>query len=292
MIETEVSIDRLTIIAYDTGMMKSYLKNSGYITGENFSRNYGFRHAYHCQNGELIELGDKQKVRIDFNPNTANMEQIEDILSRLKYPHLTRLDIAVDYYDKDFSNVEWTSIKLRKRNYWTDGYGALETLYIGAPKSDKRFRIYDKLKERADKTEQGEWGEGWNEYEELKKKHDIHWRVEVQKRFKESDNILDPTEYLLHDLFDIRPVAKNVDLNHIEKFSERMIVAGLLERPEELKKADKKTRAKYKKLIQEAQERAGKVLDIEPHEVYEKEKSRLAGELNDLFNKCLRVTLK
>lgn len=281
MIETEVSIDRLTIIAYDTGMMESYLRNSGYIVRQDFSRNHGFRHAYHCQNGELIEIGDKQKVRIDFNPNTANMKEIEDILSRLKYPHLTRLDIAVDYFGIDLSHIEWTSSKRRKRNEWYSAKGALETLYIGAPSSDKRYRIYNKLLERLEKGEERDI-----------RAMDGHWRIEVQKRFKESDNILDPTEYLLHDLFDIRPVSKHVDLSHIEKTMERLVVSTLIEKPHELMNLSKNARPKYKKMIKEAQERAGKVLDIEPHEVYEKEKSRLAEELNDLFNKCFRVTLK
>lgn len=68
------------------------------------------------------------------------------------------------------------------------------------------------------------------------------------------------------------------------------MVAGLLEHSEELKKADKKTRAKYKKLLEEVRERAGEALENPPHEVYEKEKSLLADQLKDLFSKCARLT--
>lgn len=162
---------------------------------------------------------------------------------------------------------------------WEGEDGALETLYIGAPSSHKRFRIYNKALERLENGEESD--------PRAKKGH---WRVEVQKRFKASDNILDPTEYFLNDLFDIRPSPKVLDISHIEKFSERMIVAGLLERPHELNNADKKTRAKYKKLIAEAREKAPKVLEEEPHEVYEKEKSLLAHQLKDLFSKSHRLT--
>lgn len=277
MIETEISIDRLTVIGYDTGSLETYLKNSGYLISLGFSSNYGFRYSYKGLQGELIETGDKGKVRIDFNPNKANMEQIADIFSRIKYPHLTRLDIAVDYFGKDLSEVEWISKKRRKRNIWESPNGALETLYIGAPSSDKRFRIYNKALERLEKGEERD-----------PRAKDGHWRVEVQKRFKESDNLLDGKEYFLNDLFDIRAYSKVLDLSHIEKFSERMIVAGLLERPEELKNCHRNTRPKYTKLIQQAREKAGRVLEIEPYEVYDKEKSHLADQLNDLLCKTYR----
>lgn len=279
MIETEVSIDRLTVMGRDTGSLPDYLKengeNSSYIARQNFSQNYGFRHAYHLQNGELLEVGLKGKIRLDFNPNTANMKQIEHILSCMKYPYLTRLDIAVDYFGKDLSNVEWTSSKRRKRNVWMDEDLKVETLYIGAPTSDKRYRIYNKLLERLEKGE---------ERDIRAKEH--HWRVEVQKRYKENDNLLYPEEYFLNDLFDISPCVKDLDLSHIEDVKERMIVRGLLAEPSAIKEFNKNTRPKYKKLIQGARERAGRVLEEEPHEVYEKEKARLIGELADLFKNC------
>lgn len=277
MIDTEISIDRITLIAYDVGTIEEYLKHSGYIIRQNFSQNYGFRHSYHCQKGELIEMGDRGRVRLDFNPNKANMEQIEDILSRLKYPHLTRLDIAVDYFGIDLSKVEWISKKRRKRNIWKDENGILETLYIGAPSSEKRFRIYNKALERLEKGEERD-----------PRAVNGHWRVEVQKRYKESDNILDPKEYFLPDLFDIRPYSSNLDLSFIKDVKERIMITGILADNSLLNELHRNTRPKYKKLIQEARERAGKVLEIEPHEIYEKEKSLLADQLTDLLSKCYR----
>jgi DNA relaxase NicK len=167
-------------------------------------------------------------------------------------------------------------MRTRKRNYWTDEYGTLETLYLGSPTSDKRFRIYNKALEMEEKKKESANDGQW-------------WRVEVQQRFKANDNY-SPSEYLLPNLFDIRPYRKDLDISFINKFSERMMVAGMLEYPEELKKADKKTRAKYKKLIAAVRERAGAALENPPHEVYEKEKSLLADQLKDLFSKCARLT--
>lgn len=276
--ELEVSIDRLTIVAYDSGSFSTLLENSLYIKGKGFSSNYGFRHAYSGLNGEHIEVGEKGKVRLDFNPNKADMEQIALIMGKLKYPHLTRMDIAVDYFGKDLSHLEWSSSGKRKRNKWTDQNGVLETLYIGAPSSDKRFRIYNKRLERLEAGEEAD-----------PRGKEGHWRIEVQKRFKERDLIIDPIEYLLPNLFDISPISSHIDLSHIEKFSERMIVAGLLARPEEISKADKKTKAKYNKLIEEAKALNTVPLAITPQQAYEKEKSRLAGQLIDLFAKSDRT---
>lgn len=276
--ELDVSIDRLTIVAYDSGTFSTLLENSLYIKTKGFSSNYGFRYAYSGLNGEHIEVGEKGKVRVDFNPNKADMEQLGLIMQKLKYPHLTRLDIAVDYFGKDLSHIEWTSRGKRKRNTWTDQNGVLETLYIGAPSSDKRFRIYNKRLERLEAGEEAD-----------PRGKEGHWRIEVQKRYKERDNILDPVEYLLPDLFDIMPTSKRIDLSHIEKFSERMIVSGLLERPDEISKADKKTKAKYNKLIAEAKAKNTVAIAVTPQQAYEKEKSRLATELIDLFAKSYRT---
>lgn len=278
--DVEVSIDRLTIMAHDAGTFQLYLENDPYIKGKGFSSNYGFKYSYTGLCGEHIEVGDRGKVRIDFNPNKADMEQLGAMLKHLKYPYLTRLDIAVDYFGIDLSPIDWTSKGRRKRNYWVDQNGKLETLYIGAPASSKRFRIYNKALERLEAGEEAD-----------PRGKDVHWRVEVQQRFKSSDNILDPIENLLPNLFDIVPTSKNIDLSHIKKFSERMIVAGLLERPEEISKADKKTKAKYNKLIAEARAMNKAPLAVTPQQAYEKEKSRLADELTDLFAKSHKTML-
>ncbi|SDZ45584.1 replication initiation factor domain-containing protein [Bacillus sp. 166amftsu] len=276
--ETDISIDRLTLVGYDTGMIESYLKYSEYISFIGFSRNYGFRHSYQGLKGELLEIGEKGKIRLDFNPNNANMREVENIVSRLKYPYLTRLDVAVDYFGIDLSEVEWTSPKRRKQNLWLNQEGQPETLYIGAPSSERRYRIYNKKLERLEKKEESD-----------SRAVNGHWRVEVQQRFKESNNILDTVDYFAADLFDIRPYRKVVNLDHIDKPMERIIIAGLIERPSELKNLSKNARGKYKKMIQEAKERSGVAISPEPIEVYTKEKDLLADQLTSLFSHCAKT---
>lgn len=278
MADTKISIDRITLIAYDDGHFTHYLNNSGYVNKENFVNwKAGFKQAVKGLYGEFIEVDGKGKVRIDFNPNKANMNEIGHILSHLKYPHLTRLDIAIDYFGIDFQNIDWSSKRARKQNYFKGMLGTLETLYIGSPKSAKCFRIYNKALEMKEKKKESTIEGHW-------------WRVEVQQRFTANDNY-SPSEYLLQNLFDIRPYSKlGGDLSFIKKDGEKAKVIGYMACPELLASADKDTKKKYKKLIQEARERAGAVLEDPPHEVYEKEKSLLADQLKDLFSKCARLT--
>lgn len=278
MADTKISIDRITLIAYDDGHFTHYLNNSGYVNKES-SVNWkaGFRHAFKGLQNEFIEVDGKGKVRLDFNPNTANMEEIGHILSYLKYPHLTRLDIAIDYFGIDFQNIDWSSMRTRKRITYTDEFGTLETLYIGSQYSAKRFRIYNKALEMKEKKKESTIEGHW-------------WRVEVQQRFTANDNY-SPSEYLLPNLFTIHPYSKTgVDLSFIKKDGEKAKVIGYMACPELLASADKGTKKKYEKLIQEARERAGAVLEDPPHEVYEKEKSLLADQLKDLLSKCARLT--
>jgi len=51
----------------------------------------------------------------------------------------------------------------------------------------------------------------------------------------------------------------------------------------------KNSKTKYLKMIEEAKGKNGEVLDVTPQQAYEKEKSRLAEQLTDLFAKFDRT---
>lgn len=277
MKQVDISIDNLTIIAFDTGSLSSYMATLPYIENMTTSSSFMFRKAFYCVDGTYIETGgEHNKVRIEFNPNKANIDEIKGLLKHLKYPYLTRMDIAVDYFNYDgFAEIDWLSDKRRKRNFWQDMNGSLETLYIGSQASHKQHRIYNKIKERKDN--------GGNRDHRA---DTSHWRVEVQKRYKESDNIIDVEEYFQDDLFDIKPLRKEIDLSYIADAKERIMVRGLLACPEDLQALNKNTKAKYSKLIKEAKEQSGEALDVTPDKIYKQKKSRLIGELIELFNVC------
>ncbi|HFJ9387970.1 TPA: hypothetical protein ACGW7H_005892 [Bacillus nitratireducens] len=277
MREVDISIDNLTIMAFDTGTLSSYMADLPYIENMSSSKSFMFRNAFYCVDGTFIETGgDQNKVRIEFNPNKASMEQIKGLLKHLKYPYLTRMDIAVDYFNYNgFDEIDWRADGRRKRNFWEDMNGALETLYIGSQASHKQHRIYNKLKERQDKGEVKD-----------ERATTSHWRVEVQKRYKESDNVFDVEEYFQDELFDIKPYRKEIDLSFISEVKERIMVRGLLASPGDLKELNKNTRAKYSKLIKQAREANGEALEPTPEQVYKKKKGPLIKELTDLFNVC------
>ncbi|MDA2491744.1 hypothetical protein ACQCV6_30765 [Bacillus cereus] len=272
MIEINTSIDRLSIMGYDTDIIEGYIKNSNYMYYHGFSKNYAFRHAYKGLNGEFFEMGDKKKLRIDFNPNTANMEEIKKILSWIKHPYLTRIDIAIDYFNIDLSDINWMSSRPRKQNIWRGLDGKLETLYLGSASSEKRYRIYNKRLERLEKKKECSDQE--------------HWRVEVQQRFKENDN-LDTHEYLAENLYDIKPYTNELDLSQIKSPKERIMIRGILEKPSELNYLNPKTKTKYRQLIKEIINKSKNTINIEePIEIYKKEREHLTNQLNDILNMC------
>lgn len=162
--ENEVSIDNLTFIGYDRGDLGEYLSDNIYVKGSGFSKSYEFDRTVFFIDGSFMELDSREKkVRLEFNPNKASMKEIKLILGRLKYPRLTRMDIAIDYFSKDLAQYEWidTGKKGKKKTTITSATGKLETLYIGSQKADTRYRIYNKKLERKEVAEQEVKHEHW-----------------------------------------------------------------------------------------------------------------------------------
>lgn len=142
-----LTIDRLSIVADDAGMDE--LVNSSLIVQNRRLAAHPYRYQWDIVGGGLLQYAMGTNVpawRIDVNPNKSTAW--EELLAGLKYPRVTRIDIAVDYYGYDLSGVEWLTEVPMKRNWWTGRDGKLETLYIGSPRSELRYRIYDKRKER------------------------------------------------------------------------------------------------------------------------------------------------
>jgi hypothetical protein len=162
----DVSIDKLVIVGDDTGRFSEtvsdpYNEHIEKMTGAAFP----YRKSWHCVDGSFIQWSDHDKmkpIRVEFNPSKCDGEGIERILRSMKYPKVNRVDIAYDFRDIDLSTYKFIDLISRKRNYWENGSGRLETLYIGSPNSDLRIRIYDKAKEQG---VEGDW-----------------WRIEAQLR--------------------------------------------------------------------------------------------------------------
>lgn len=149
------------------------------------SWNFIYQHQWHFkESGLFIQLGDfegEKVFRMEFNPNKLEKGHLTfyyNILNRIKYPNVTRIDWAVDY-PEDMSKYDFKQLTSRKTIEYKSRTGILETLYIGSPKSDKFTRVYNKaLEKRKTKLKL------IDEEEEIKVKETL-WRVEaVVKNFE------------------------------------------------------------------------------------------------------------
>lgn len=236
--EYGVSLDKLTILGDDCGRFEETINNNhfGFIEGDSVAA-HPYKRNYYMQDGSLLQWTDNRShraLRYEFNPNkitTLDKERthrraVVDIIRTMKYPEPSRIDIAIDIHGVDLGNYSFIDLHSRKKNYWVDGIDRLETLYIGASKSDLRVRIYDKAREQETEGE-GSW-----------------WRMEAQVRGEFVKSVL---ERGLNPFHGIR-VAK-LGWKQIENIQERAMVKLLLEDPLTIGELSKHTRRKYKKIL-------------------------------------------
>lgn len=294
--DIKVSIDRLTILGDDTGNFETMINNDnyGFIQRVGLAQ-HPYKRNFYCVDGSLIQWTDNPKfkaLRYEFNPNNIknskereHQSAVAAVIKTMKYPRLSRVDVAFDFFGYDLSEYNILDKGGRKKNYWVDGLNKLETLYIGAPNADARIRIYDKAKEQ--KIEQPlKW-----------------WRVELQYRddacrsvqgqLTLGKNKITCNPHLINLLQHIRIFKPNY--KSLENIQERALVKLLLEEPESIKELAKATRSKYKKILSTLP--SEKEIDVEQlfishHDKVLKNIQRylIIAERNDVFNKTLKDT--
>lgn len=167
-------------------------------------------------------------IRIEFNPNQYQTREgqlaIMDLLKNVWNPHVTRRDVAFDFYDEPLNNYTILDDLSRKRRLYLDRSGKFETLYIGANKSDIQIRIYNKALEK--------------DLDNV-----IWWRVEAQMRKVYADT------FFFNPFAHLR-IKRNMDFNKYD-FQTRCILKGLVEDPSGFNELSKPTRLKYKKMLME-----------------------------------------
>jgi len=99
---------------------------------------------------------DHKTVKIEFNPNKADLSKLVYFFSAMKshamnFARIGRIDIAVDY-GIYLNPMCWHVKNIRKKHYITDS-DIVKTVYFGSNKSDVQIKAYDKAFEL--KTEQG-----------------------------------------------------------------------------------------------------------------------------------------
>ena len=165
-----VSIDNLTIVADDSGRFASLANDPLFSFIERWSpASFPYDKSFYCEDGSIIQYTKREEtraLRYEFNPNKIETEDqqknVERILGTMKYPEVSRVDVAFDIKGVDISQYYVLDLVGRKSNVFRDGGGKLETHYIGAPHAPLRIRIYNKAVEQGVK---GHW-----------------WRIEAQLR--------------------------------------------------------------------------------------------------------------
>jgi hypothetical protein len=161
------SLDNITLVGqYETSLI-DLLGVLPIVKNIWTTANQRYHYNMKLEGGGFLQLGhqlDKNVgMRLEFNPNkyknsgnsysvyggAKNYEKdLYKILSHCSDLEFSRRDIALDVYGENMNDFSFIDYAGRKRiEYKTASY-ELETLYLGAPDSDERIRIYDKAKEQ------------------------------------------------------------------------------------------------------------------------------------------------
>lgn len=235
VINLELSVDRLSLVGFKNSYkLDNFLSDINTdIIDKRVRANYPYEWRYILVGGGVLEIGELEEqsnIRLDFNPNSVKLdrhrEQLERLISCMKYVKPTRIDIAIDIKNIDLNDYIVIDNMSRKNNRYYDGKNRLETYYLGARNSDFTIRMYDKALEQG---KDGDW-----------------WRIEAQLRreFAENYKNINPFESFVL-------VEKKSNLDHIKGFSQKMIVKHLLNEPDDLMLASDNTRYKYKKILKD-----------------------------------------
>ena len=174
------------------------------------------------------------KFRFEFNPNNIlsneDKDLVNSILSFFTNFHFSRLDIALDLYNYNLLDYNIVDLSPRKKAYYYDRVGNLETAYFGALGSNKFIRIYNKAREQ--KIKDKDW-----------------WRVELQLRDLNIDTYLSDTTDFLKDIY----IFKYITINDLDVNSKAML-EYLLKDKSRLSELSKNSKTKYKNLMDHLKE--------------------------------------
>jgi len=221
------SIDNLTLVAsfksegYFYMLVNRYLNSDDINTKQVSTQNNFFQFSFMIKDKIFCQLDrPTNKIRLEFNPNKLNDDSYKElnfILSFLKDIHFTRLDLAIDLYNFDVSSYNIIDIGNRKKAYFYDRTGKLETFYSGSNKSSKYIRIYNKAVEQ--NLENIDW---WRFELQLRDVYIEKYQTQLTSFYKDiyvfKYSVLDKytietnamIEYLLHDMTRLNKLSKNI----------------------------------------------------------------------------------
>ncbi|HFH6892683.1 TPA: replication initiation protein [Streptococcus agalactiae] len=246
--ELKVSLDNITITAY----IKSYklLGLKRLVEGHTAiiiqtAMTDMFR-AYTKDGGQVVLHMEYDKIkgqafnarpfRLEFNPNklrSVDTEIIDTIIPYLEDISISRADLAFDLFEVDCSEfvLEKKGRPTATKEFRSDT-GKLETKYLGASRSEKQVRLYNKKKEQLEN--------GTDKEKEFASQFKNWWRLEFQLRSRSVEEIFEVINTVVFKPFKFEGLPV-----------ETQIYLVALTRDKNLwKQLHRNTRAKYKKILE------------------------------------------
>lgn len=246
--ELKVSLDNITITAYIKPIkllaLKSLIENHTAIIVQTAMTDMFKAITRDGSHVRLLLDYDKLKgqafnarpFRMEFNPNklrTVDTEILNTIIPYLEDIAISRVDLAFDIFEVDCSEfILEKKGRPTATKEWRDKNGKLETKYLGASRSEKQIRLYNK------KVEQLE--NGSEEDKEFAKQFQHWWRLEFQLRSRSVEEIFEVIDSVIFKpfVFDNLPVETQI---YLVSYTRNKNVWQKLHR---------NTRAKYKKILE------------------------------------------
>lgn len=207
-----------------TDMFQAYTKSGGQV-------------ILHLEYDKLKgQARNARPFRMEFNPNklrTVDTEILNTIIPYLEDISITRADLAFDFF-----NLDCSEFILEKKGRptatkeWRDKNGKLETKYLGASRSEKQIRLYDKKVEQLTNGSEDE-RQNAQQYEHW-------WRLEFQLRSRSVEEIFEVIDSVIFKPFNFEGLGIEAQLYLLALTRDKGI----------WNKVSKNTRTKYKKLLQ------------------------------------------
>jgi len=247
-LELKVSLDNITITAYIKPIklldLKSLIENHTAIIVQTAMTDMFKAITRDGSHVRLLLDYDKLKgqafnarpFRMEFNPNklrTVDTEILNTIIPYLEDISITRADLAFDFF-----NLDCSEFILEKKGRptatkeWRDKNGKLETKYLGASRSEKQIRLYDKKVEQLTNGSEDE-RQNAQQYEHW-------WRLEFQLRSRSVENIFEVIDTIIFKPFYFETLGIETQLYLLALTRDKGI----------WNKVSKNTRSKYKKILE------------------------------------------
>ena len=246
--ELKVSLDNITITAYIKPIklldLKSLIESHTAIIVQTAMTDMFKAITRDGSHVRLLLDYDKLKgqafnarpFRMEFNPNklrTVDTEILNTIIPYLEDIAISRVDLAFDLFEVDCSEfILEKKGRPTATKEWRDQNGKLETKYLGASRSEKQIRLYNK------KVEQLE--NGSEEDKEFAKQFQHWWRLEFQLRSRSVEEIFEVIDSVIFKpfVFDDLPIETQI---YLVAYTRNKNVWQKLHR---------NTRTKYKKILE------------------------------------------